>query len=231
MDNYELIDMYIDKLVLYFNTNQETSNIIKKLSSLYGKDVIATDCGLEYNGPNITTKIEIDEKQGTIDVIENGKKYGFDNQYFINDMCYDIKNGTGSIVKSSVDYETELFDNGYTITNENILLFYKFYEDNKCTISTIQNIKTKKDPKTGLTKETIFQKTDYVLASGDEIQVINKNGNIDYYCLIKTNDLGTEDSYNRTKITEEEFNRLISHGNNIYNILNDKAISKIRKRF
>ncbi len=238
MDSYEIVDELIDKIVLNFDYDQSIAYIVRKLTGMYGKQLKVNDDGVTCENKGILTKVSIDEKNGFIAMSEEGKSTKLEDHYFVNSITYSMKNGTGSLERSNVDYDVCDIDGGSAITNEDILIIYKKFEADKCTISSIRNKTVKRylvDDELN-TESKFFQDTKYNLASGDTVQLVCKDNDIKYYYIDNSENKnntynGDTDTYKKNRINQQEFNRLISYGNDIYQILNDKVITRFRKKF
>ena len=138
MDNYEIVDSFINRIILNFKYDDTIKNIIQKLRFMYDRDISATENEIKCKICNVDTMISIDKDNHTVKMFEEGKKK---NKYFLNTTSYCAKGDMVTIIKQVVDYDIIISDNTDIITNERINTSYKYLENDKCMVSSSQRIK------------------------------------------------------------------------------------------
>ena len=226
----KIIDEMIEKVIMYFQEDEITKLIIKRLAEMRLKEDIVKDGNtVFFKDPKFLRAITIDKDRKILVLTERGqKRQNLEEKQFENTIYYNINEGNGVIVKETKDIDKKLI-RGQKEQTEAKVTKYKYYKENKEYSSSVE----KKDKKTIMDENdtTILEQErtnnilNYELIYGDYIQRQEKDGKVNYYYYYKYE----PETYSKIKITEEDFKRFVAYDGDAYGILNDKLFSNLRR--
>lgn len=234
MDNNELIDELIEKIVMNFEDNYVTKNIIKKLTDIYDqKDILKIDNNtITRKSKRMTRTVTVD----TINKVLKAQDTGYldDNEQFQNSIDYQV-NGNNAVVHKHV-FDVGLFGNTET---RSILDTYEYFKDNNMIGSSDKKIFVKlwKNSDGQVIDEDIddFIRIHYKLANGDVVKIVSNNGDEKYYycdrrALNNRNKLSNEqESYGINKeISKEQADDFLKMADDAYKLVNNDMIYSVR---
>ena len=237
MDNVEIINKFIDKIVVNFEENYITKSIIKKLVDMYNSHNLTTD------GNSIISKskriqrtisIDIDNKKLQFQDVGNG-----DNQSFYSELIYSVDKDKAVVHKYNTDIKTIQMQNGLLTRIGSIYDTYEYFTNNKITGSSDINkiIKEIQTQEGSVVAREIndFVRTLYKLANGDVIKIINDNGNYKYY-YCDSNVLANRETQNERKysginieLSKNQADVILKSSDDAYKLINNSTIYNIRK--
>lgn len=183
--NIELIDGFIDKLVLFFNDNLFVKEIIKKLNDASRCSKIKiTNNSIKSFTNSQTREIIIDEQNRKVSVVDLGVKNIKDGKlYFKKEMDYQENGDRYSCIKSTTKVNKKNSRFFERILHYSYATGVSGKQDFCTSCYDVKNYKKDKNGKCVLLDEKTNKNDFYHLANGDVLKVVNVNGNERYfYC-------------------------------------------------
>ncbi len=234
MNNNELIDELIEKIVMNFEDNYVTKIMIKKLTDMYDQEDLlkVDDNTITRKSTRMTRSVTVDPSNKILKAQDTG--YIDDNEQFQNGIDYQV-NGDSAVVHKHV-FNIDFFGNTETRT---VLDTYEYLKDNNMIGSSDKKVYVKlwKNSNGQVIDKDIddFARTHYKLANGDIVKIINNNGDEKYYycdkvALKNRNKLPNEqESYGiNIEISKEQADNFLKMSDDAYKLVNNDMIYNIR---
>lgn len=238
MEKCEMIHKLIGKIVLYFNENEVTIDMVKKISSMKQGDVIIDGDSIRCVTDGIVREVSIDTKNKSIDMKTFGEKItynrhsNFSNEirYYENGIkCYCNKDNVNNeltqlenktIISSDLYKSTIIIKNGRRIFT-GIVKSDKYAEKNKYgEYIVVRNDNSKKD----------F----YLLANGDILKIVNKNDKERYfYCdssVMSRNQDNKSNNRFDVELSYKDAEKILKNFDNSFYLINNDVVFNIRGR-
>lgn len=242
MKTYEMIDRFIDKLVLSFNNNEIVSDFIKKVRDMeHSGDVITDGNTIKCVNNNHTREITVDTLKRTVLTKDYGERLTHDKRSSFSNEVHYSENGLKShCYKTNVINELTQFDNKTIIKSDSYSSAISLI-DGKCVFTNI--IKSNKyAEKNEYGEYTVLKKDDskknfYLLANGDVLKVVNINDNEKYYycdsseMFENNNDIDSSKAKFCVEISYRDAEKILKNVDNALNLINNDTIFDIRGRF
>lgn len=237
MEKYTSLDDFITAIVLNFESNEITNRALSKISGIIpdgrgtSLEIVDNIILYKFEGKDKgTRRIEVDIANKKIKTEETGIKRiedgirNYDNKY-----NYSVVGNKSINYSFEKQYDIKKQENSNTLIEASISKKYSYFNKTKyigASKEIEEKIVTKdKYNQTIDTKEKSIQEIEYALPTGDFIKIETINDQTKYYFYSKNQN---EDNSFYKKITKEDVDRLLSLGDNIYDVVNDETIYEMR---
>lgn len=241
MKTNEMIDEFIDKLVLSFNNNEIVSNFIKKLRDMeHAGDVTVEGNTIICANNSQTREITVDILKRTILTKDYGEKVTHDKRSaFSNEVHYNENGLKSHCYKTNVINELTQFDNKTIIKSDSYSSTITLNEGKRVFTNITKSNKYAEKNRHG--DYIVLQKDDskkdfYLLANGDVLKVVNKDGNEKYYycdsseMFVNNNDSGSSKAKFCVELSYKDAEKILNNLGDAFNLINNDTIFDIRGR-
>ena len=241
MKTYEMIDRFIDKLVLSFNDNEIVSDFIKKLRDMeHAGDVTVDGNTIRCVNNNQTREITIDALKRTILTKDYGEKVAHDKRSAFSNEVHYSENGLKShCYKTNIINELTQFDDKTIIKSDSYSSAITLNEDRRVFTNIIRSNKYAEKNKYG--DYTSLQKNDsrkdfYLLANGDVLKVVNNDNDEKYYYCDSSEMFGNSNNIDSSKakfcveLSYRDAEKILKNLGDAFNLINNDTIFDIRGR-
>lgn len=237
MEKYTSLDDFITAIVLNFESNEIINRTLSKISGIIpearGTNLEIIDNIILYKlegKDKETRKIEVDVANKKIKTEETGiKKIKDGIRNYDNKYNYSVIGNKSINYSFEKQYDIKKQENGNTLIKTKISNKYSYFNQTKYIGSSQETEKKdiikNKCNQTIDTKEESIQKIEYALPTGDFIKTETINDQTKYYFYSKNQN---EDNSFYKEITKKDVDRLLSLGDNIYDVINDQTVYEMR---
>lgn len=239
MDNQNVIDKFIDRVVLFFNENEIVSSFIKKIYGMNSfKNVEVKGNALLYDSEKFSREISIDENKQEIILFESGSKYENSvTSYYKNKTFYKENADKYNVTKENIQTDFSRVGKSVIIDNT-IFRSIDGYRENKRVFYSLSLFKRKYEKSTTeekLIDASVCKKDFYLLANGDVLKIVNSNNKERYfYCDSSEISKDIKVDSNKAKFNVElnvkDAKIILESLDDAYKLINNDVIFDIRGR-
>ena len=222
--NINKIDSLVDQVVLGFDRDETVKRVLSKLLSMRIQDnTHLGEKSISFDSTNFKRKIIVDKENSILELLEEGIKTEDSTKHSFSDHTYyQVENGNGLVCRNKKDVEISTKNNQEELISVSEKQAYDYYREGRIYARSFEE---KKQSQNDYLHKIILK---YNLLSGDFIERTEINGEVKY-AYFENKKVYDNSGYNITEITGDDFKRIVSYQDSMYDILNDSLVRKIKR--